>query len=363
MNRPGLAWTLGAAIGLLLAGCFEEIQDPAATEGSSGTATDTGPTTGGPGGTDVEPDGTSTTSIEPDSGSHDGGVDCATDEVCVDLAPDGWDGPVAYFEGPELAELPSCAAPFGGLDVELYDQLVASPAECSECGCETATAVECTSPSVRFFNNSNCFGDFQSEFQLGAVDECVVFPNPVGAYGAESDPVEPVPGTGECLVTGGEGLVPGPSWGMALRACAPPPATVACGDGQVCVPAPGAPFAPSLCIHRPGDVACPSSQYDQRLVRYAGFDDSRGCSDCECGDPEGGSCTAEILFSYTNSCTDDYLHLVNPGSGGCTTLFGDEPNSGMLLVTAVSGAECSASGGQPEGSAVADEPVTFCCTG
>lgn len=359
MSRRRLPWAFGVVVGLFTGACFDP--PPTAIEdGSSGSTT--GASASETGDTPVDPDGM-TTAVDPDSGSADGGVACATSEVCVDLAPDGWDGPVAYFEGAELASLPSCAAPFGGLDVELYDALSAPPAECSSCSCGAASDVECSSPSVRFYNNSNCFGDSQSEFQLGLVDECVVFPNAVGAYGAESDPVAAVEGTGACTPTGADATLPSPVWGTALRACAPPPSMTACGDGQVCAPAPGEPFAPGLCIHRPGDVACPAGQYDQRMVRYAAVDDGRSCAACNCGTPQGGSCTAEILFSYTNTCTDDYLHLVNPGSGGCTTLWGDEPSSGMLLVTGVSGASCSASGGEPQGEVTPAEPVTFCCTG
>jgi hypothetical protein len=365
MIRCGLLWSLGATLGLLATGCFEDTKGPAeATEGSTGRGSaDSGSTGGGPGGTDVDPDGTTTT--DPGSGSFDGAAECASSEVCVDLAPDGWDGPVAYFEGPDLAALPSCAAPFGGLAVELFDELTADPAVCTACSCGGAGGVECSSPTVRFYESSNCFGGFSSDFDLGAADECIVFPNGTGAYGAESDPVTPVAGTGECPAAGGDAMLGEPAWGVQLRACEAPPATVACGDGQVCVPTPGAPFAPGLCVHRPGDVACPAGPYDQRRLRYAGVDDGRGCSDCDCGDPFGGSCTAEILLSYTSTCTDDYLHLINPGSGGCTTLFGETPNSGMLLVDGVDGAECmpTPEGGQAEGEALPSEPVTFCCTG
>lgn len=360
MNMRGLAWSLATVLGLLTGACFEDIEEPAGDTEGTGTE---GGTTAGPGTTTVDTDPPGTTTVDPDSGSDDGAAECASSEACVDLAPPGWDGPVAYFEGDELAMLPSCAAPFGGLDVEVFADLVAEPAQCDACECGAASDVECSPPSIRLYGNSNCGGTPGSEFQLGAVDECTVFPNGVGAYGAESDPVVPIAGTGACAPTGGAATLDAPRWSTQLRACAPPTPTLACGDGKVCAPAPGPPFAAGLCIHRPGDVACPAGDYDQRLLRYTGVDDARGCAACECDSPEGGTCSAEILFSYTNTCTDDYLHLINPGSGGCTTLWGDEPSSGMLLVDAVDGASCTPSGGAAQGEAQPTEPVTFCCTG
>lgn len=360
MLRRGLtsarAWLLGVALGLPAAGCFEDIQDPpVGTEGSTGTSS--GSTTG----TDVDPD--STAAVEPDSGAHDGGVECPPTDVCVDLAPDGWEGPVAYFEGASPSELPSCGAPFGSLALELYDQLTAPPAECGTCGCGDPTNVECSSPAVRFYGDSKCFVMAGAEFQLGGEDECIVFPEAMGVYGAEADPVTPLPGTGGCTPSGDETTLPEVTWGTALRACAPPDPVTACGDGQVCVPVAGEPFAPGLCIYQPGNVPCPSSQYGQRFVRHATVEDGRGCSECQCGEPGGSTCQAEILLSHTNGCTDDYVHIVGPGLGSCVSLSGEAPGSGMLLVLGVSGGDCSPFGGEPQGEAVPAEPVTFCCSG
>ncbi len=356
---------LALAAGVLLVGCFEDVDEPAG-DGTGETTGETGgdPSTGstGPSSTTVEP-GSESGAV--DTGTDDGAESCAAAEVCVDVAPAGWQGPVAYFEGDDLAMLPSCAAPFGGLSTEVFDALQAGSATCEACGCGDAADVQCSSPTVRFYNSSSCaeFGDPPaSEFALGEQDECTVFPMGSGAYGAESDSVTPVPGTGTCASSGGEASLDAPTWGAQLRACAPPELVAACGTDRVCAPRPGAPFAESLCIHRPGDVACPAGDYTERFLRYNSYEDTRGCSACSCGSPSGGACNAELLFSYTSTCEDDYLHLINPGSGGCTTLWGSTPSSGLLLVNEVTGASCVPSGGEAEGEATPQEPVTLCCT-
>ncbi len=352
------------AAGVLLGGCFEDVESP--ESGTSGTEGDTG-TTGASAdlgtGNDDEPDTGS--DDDPDTGSDDGAVECAPTERCLALSPAGWEGPVAYFEGDDLDTLPSCAAPFGGLSIEVHDQISGTAPDCEACSCGAASDVQCSSPTVRFYHSSSCdeFGDDPaSEFMLGPQGDCTVFPNGDGAYGAEADPVTPLEGTGSCVASGGEATIADADWAVELRACAAPEATTVCGDERACVPSPGAPFASELCIYRPGDVACPAGDYAARFLRYGAYEDSRECSECECGAPSGGSCDAGILFSNTNTCVEDYLTLPMPGSGGCTTLWGSTPSSGVLEVYDVAGAACAASGGEGQGEVMPADPVTFCCT-
>ena len=149
----------------------------------------------------------------------------------------------------------------------------------------------------------------------------------------------------------------------ALRACSSAALGASCGEASICAPMPGAPFAETLCIHRPGDVACPAGDYGERFVRYASYADDRGCSACSCSDPQGGDCDASIAFWYDSSCESDYLTMTGLGSGGCTTLWGDAPDSGTLIINEITGSSCEPSGGEAQGAVAPDDAVTFCCTG
>nr|MCH9685221.1 hypothetical protein [Deltaproteobacteria bacterium] len=234
---------------------------------------------------------------------------------------------------------------------------------CSTCECDSATGVECSVPEVRFFNNSSCFGDPQSQFNMNDAGVCTVFTDSEGAYGAESDEVVPVVGTGSCTATGGGATLPNVQWGTQLRACETLPHDAAgCGDGRGCAPPPSAEFGEQLCIYRPGDVECPDGDFSERRVRYLDFEDNRGCTACECGSPTGGSCNVDIEFSYVDECIANYVTMTDPG-GGCLTLFGEPPHSGEMVNTEVTGASCGAFGGEPQGVVAAADPVTVCCNG
>jgi hypothetical protein len=256
---------------------------------------------------------------------------------------------------------PGCAGDFPEAGITAFDDLMADAGSCSDCSCGDPEGIKCLPPEVRFYDDSGC-NYFGSKFDLDDAPDCTVFPNGTGAYGAESDEVLPEPNTGECAASGGELSAPEPSWGLQVSTCGTGELNDSCGDGKVCAPAPGVPFESGLCISKLGDVACPAGDFSLRTVYFQNYDDVRACSSCGCGDPADAQCNAHIEFSYNNSCSEEYLNIDDPGSGGCTTLWGSTPSSGKLIVDSIVGGDCAPSGGDPEGSVTPTEPVTVCCT-
>lgn len=61
----------------------------------------------------------------------------------------------------------------------------------------------------------------------------------------------------------------------------------------MCLPTPAAPFQTGVCVYKAGDNECPTL-FPTKHVYYDKFEDTRGCSDCSCGNPLGGACTATI---------------------------------------------------------------------
>jgi hypothetical protein len=139
-----------------------------------------------------------------------------------------------------------------------------------------------------------------------------------------------------------------------------PRSTPSCGAGTVCVPAVIPPFE-ALCIFKQGDEQCPPSPYSERIVYHTDFDDSRGCSECECGDPNGVCTGINVQLHGNDSCS--MLASQVAGTGNCVQVAPTSTAARTFGSLEAPEADCVgvATQTEPTGTVTPANPVTVCC--
>jgi hypothetical protein len=283
---------------------------------------------------------------------------------CVPSPPPEWSLPVLLWSGPEL-EAPAC--PAGILQYEGHADPI-DPPKCPVCSCEPPTG-ECELPTYLIASTQTCAGDGPGpilyDFSGFDLDPTICnTDNPVPAIlGTRSLTVGPVGMT----ETGCKPVATLPPrsgatrWKTFARACNF--GVSACSiPGVICVPTAEPPPGFSQCIHQSGQHECPSD-YPDRRVFYNEISDSRHCSECTCGVPKGGVCTAPLRMYQDASC----MMVVTGGSYSLTETCCDIPAGTDLLSKKVWTAPiyepgaCEPIGGEPIGSVDLNGPSTFCC--
>jgi hypothetical protein len=325
-------------------------------------------------------------------------VDCADDDCaagfsCADPIPAGWEA-LGYLAlarslpGEERA----CPATFPNTAYLGNDGLVTPPAQCAPCSCGAATNEQCQLPdletvdpqfpgvSVVRISNKACglnptfvgyqdvnanwsgacagaFGYQGGQFCSGSACNTSVSSGPTLVAG------------GSCAPAGGDADVDPATWGFAGKACGGAAEGAGCAGGGSCVAKPGVGFEADVCIARAGDYACPAP-FLARSVYYdpAQTADDRGCTDCSCGAPSGGTCsvTVQVFKDYqVGQCNNQIgVFTSDDTTGGCVNLA-NNPIVGnvKMVVGSQTPGSCSVapSGGQPQGAATEGGATTFCC--
>jgi hypothetical protein len=118
-----------------------------------------------------------------------------------------------------------------------------------------------------------------------------------------------------------------------------------------------------VCIQATGDRTCPDGWPDRHVV-YDGADDSRSCSDCTCGQPEGGTCSGLVSLYKDGACSAlvDAVSVVSDGPT-CVQVQpkGSALGSQSLSMIAYQPGACAPGGGEPTGALTPTGPTTFCC--
>jgi hypothetical protein len=148
-----------------------------------------------------------------------------------------------------------------------------------------------------------------------------------------------------------------PTWAEDLRGCAAPTLlSDGCAVGEVCAPVPVPPFGANLCVANTGDAACPDG-YTVKISGSGGVTDTRGCTECACGDASGVSCTGTLLLNNASGCGGGTTLPIPLTS--CTATSG---NRGVKVQTlSGTGGSCPQSGGALTGSLAPKDLVTVCC--
>ena len=331
MNKPA-AWQLLAA--LLLGGC--------------------------------DPDSPGLSSCETSPGSP-----CPTQETCpgpcVPLPPLGWSLPVLLWAGPRF-EAPEC--PADRASVVHYEGHADpnEPPECPSCSCEPPTAA-CELPSILTVGTQTCGVEDPAPLLYdysGLVPDptiCVtdnpfpaglIYSLAIGPLTMKESDCKPVatqpPRSGDA------------AWRTFARACGSG-ASPCLNPAALCIttasPAPGF----SQCLYQQGEHECPSG-YPDRRVFYDEISDARRCSECSCGAPEGGECSAYVTLYQDATCT--LLAMARTVTSKSLWACGDF-TVGYALRGKTSTAPsyepgwCDPSGGERVGSVELLGPSTFCC--
>ncbi|WP_437744820.1 hypothetical protein WMF39_07265 [Sorangium sp. So ce1504] len=317
-------------------------------------------------------------------GGAGGGDETACAGDCVPPAPLGWFGPALLWFGPR-DQVPACPAAAPNVGYEGFADLAPAPLACASCLCDppdAATAL-CQLPlGWSAHTSTTCSGD------PGSVATPFAAP---GGWDGACTAENAIPAGQDC---GGQPCVksisidapavlvtaactprvdepPPPAlldpWQTRALACVPGAYTECVGDRSTCMPSPDQPGVPPpggflTCIFHEGDVTC-EAPYVDRHVFYGGADDTRGCSECGCGEPEGASCIVMASVYSDGACVEQVAsNLVSSMAPFCgVTPPGVALGSKSAEVVAVDPGGCAPSGGEPFGELLPAEPSTFCC--
>ncbi|MEP7120779.1 MAG: hypothetical protein ABJE95_07715 [Byssovorax sp.] len=326
----------------------------------------------------------------------DGKIDCADPDclagfschnpVTPALISAGWTGHFAVADGAVAALPGNCpGATYPNPIYTGFRTPVAGAAQCSMCQCSAPLGEVCQvnvhiigGTCAQWVGNQACAFPFASNAN-GSCDQSIGFlpagdttcgPVVNGACTMGSSPCNQSASADPAVVVGGScnpttqmPTIPPFSWTNAARACQPATEGKGCASSFACLPNAPAPFG-GICISHMGDIPCPAgSGYNTKKV-YFDIDplDDRTCSDCQCSGINGASCstTTEVYSDLTvNNCSTK-VATIPPG--GCVALSGNPAVLGRKGVnTVINAGTCSASGGTATGSAVGQNPVTFCC--
>jgi hypothetical protein len=285
---------------------------------------------------------------------------------CVPSGPLNWTrDPFLLWIGDNDIEAPECPDRARNQAYEGHADLVA-PDECGPCSCG---APSCELPVGLTAHSTPCPGDgpgnvdtsFDAPADWGG--SCVAPPavpaNLLGSVTIAPLTVSPcVPETGP-IPTAGQAY-----WKKYARACLGE-AMGSCEDSaQVCSPTAEPPppgFVQCIQYLREGDADCPGD-YPVKHVFYEGINDTRNCTPCSCGAPEGSFCTALVSYYNNANCTSLMLTTWIGDVGQChPTMAGSVLQSMSAMLVDNQPGFCQASGGVPYGEATPTNPSTFCC--
>lgn len=335
------------------------------TEGALATSSSS---SGAPGTEESSPTGDNTsgensTSTDGGSASSSSGANC--DGQCVAAATGAWQGPAFIAEVVPGSRLPECPKGTSPSDVQVYSGLDAPGAVCG-CECGDAVGVDCGGTTLEYHGVDATCGSPDANYGIswtGTGGTCIDGPSAGANTYWRAEPVGVIGGTCASFPTTTIGA---PSWGSQTVVCEAVSDIAACGEG-LCMPPASSPFSSAACVWQAGDHVCTVDGFSNKRLLYAGFDDSRGCTACSCGDP-AGECEGRLWLRAAAGCEGSVETIFTDGGCYASDLAVESailPNSaagcGGSCQTVVSAA-CEPQGGEPSGTIVPSEPHTFCCT-
>ena len=271
--------------------------------------------------------------------------------ACVETVP-GWDGPGVAHVASSDTDAPDC--PSGHLETAVAAQ-TGFRADAPVCGCDCAGPedYECE-VELDVYTGASCSPtatDATSIFQTGG---CVDIPPTsldwwrLNYTASGSSPCDPRPSTS----------IPAATFDVAITLC--PGSQADCDAEFVCVQEGASPFDEGLCIWREGEEPCPAdSSYTERAVYYRGVEDDRSCTDCTCAEPEATCIDGEANFYSSSECSGT---PTDTRSDEVVCAVTSDLDTGWATFQADASVTCRAIGGAAQGTAVAIDPITVCCT-
>ncbi len=336
--------------------------------GSGGSTSSTMPTTTvsatgdtGPGGDTTMGAATDGDTTEGDPGTTTGAVECPATHACVQVAPAGWSGPVAFETGDALATLTGCG---GSFPDELLATGVDAAAPVADCDCTCNDGpLDCADVEVATCNPG-------SNSTLGSVASgCYSVPNNQFALSSGGEWTAGSALTGSCQGIANTTIDPVAFTG-GVRACGGPAIADACVGDSECLPRPTAPFSGAVCIFAEGDIECPvGGDFTLRTVYYTDFEDTRACPTCACDTTEEYCDVAgNVSLFEVGACEiGSGVGLLTP-DGMCRPMdFNGTPIStpGSFFTQAptvpVDACDLAEGADVPQGELTQVDPITVCC--
>ncbi|AUX37345.1 MULTISPECIES: hypothetical protein [Sorangium] len=263
------------------------------------------------------------------------------------------DNPVLLWVG-DTADLPMC--PDGRLDYwDGWADVRTAPQYQNECGTCACSPAACVLPDMVKAHEAALCADEGIEVKLAdAADppgHCIKTSPPVPGDAFASVTIGPPTMAPACQASAQ--FTPPPLGGTFARAC-PWTGEYRTGfDGLVCI----APEHDGSC--RPG--------FSARFEFKEKIRDARTCTACECGEPVGGVCVADVLLFSDTSCSDMLISINGIGTEEeiCYGAPADSPLAGARVVFARDEpGTCSpkATVSLVDGTIESGATRTFCCS-
>jgi len=312
----------------------------------------------------------------PSTNGGDGGCEIVCDADCVPLRPGDFSFPLLAWIGRDETSAPPCpdAAPVE--QFVWHGEPIVPPTDCGECTCGpsygfcslpssiVAHAAPCASAEgavatsmdpPEFWDGSCAADDGFSADTCGTGPPCV-----------QSATIGPLVITDEaCSASGASAAsLEAPSWGRFVRLCEGITSTgyAGCSAAELCVPM--AQDGYRQCVQRTGIHDCPAEGYSVRFVLYEDVKDTRVCSACTCGAPEGSGCVSSIALHADAACTSPIVaEEVSADGPTCLDLTTPVQVIGAKSATApaYNSGTCQAQGGELLGAVEFLGPRTLCC--
>jgi len=354
MNKHGFSWLVGAVVlALIASACTYEMPTTEVALDEQGGA-------GGATSSSSGPMGPTEDCLDGIDNDEDGAIDCADPDctdgfTCTEALPDGWTRVLLERgDGEPPAEVP-CA---NGDTPETLFANPAGPPECDACACGPIEGGTCQLPGLMcFVNTSNCSGSGIDLTKEVIAADCTK-PDLAGAATISCQLTKPaaVDQGGTCAPSIADFANKSP-WTGWVRACPLTTAGAGCQDG-VCLPKSSA--SSLTCIRKTGSDTCPAGW--NQLEAYGNAKDDRACGECRC-EPAPECVGGGYEFYDFDSCTPGGAGIVNVVDTACTDGFDlpDLTTWSFKQILPEAAGSCIPSGGEPTGSVVGTDPVTFCC--
>ena len=340
-----------AAIAALTLALASGCEDPSG--GGDDSATDASDSSMPTSSTGMGTDDAATSDDDDGTGSStsEGSGECGSGFRCVDAAPAGWLGPVARHRATGGDAPPDCGGGYPEPGLTLLEGFNApGPAEC-DCSCSINLASACSITVYVDLDTATC-QDFSNFVMMAG--ECTMYDIPLGSvYGTMF-----ASGTASCMPDAPED-VPDVEWDAEVHTCGGATVGDTCGSGDgVCTATAPDGYEPELCVFAQGDNECPTDgAYTERVVLYSAINDTRGCSECECGNAPPISCTGTFEVFADDDCSGSLLSSAAPNTCG-----GQVTDAGSIHVNIDQDPTCSVvAEPEPEGTAEPAGTFTFCC--
>jgi len=328
--------------------------------GTSVTATETQESSSGDPDTS---DDVSTFDSSSDESTDTGDPQCGGENTCGALPPIGWFGPVVYARTDPGEPPPACPVEVDNPGPTVVDGFVdPGPAAC---GCEC----EISAPQT-------CNGTMVTSDQPDCSQECEYY----GYYGYCYGYGGYTQVTGGCVNVEVEGFarfnsyenyyyggggsmceetetenIPPFAWAATITTCRIPETALAC-DAGVCIPPAPDGFESKWCMYQQGDLECPSGQYPNKTVFWSDVEDTRACSNCQCGTAASSCEDAQLMIFGGPDCAGEPIALID-SDNQCTAAIGQSIAGTFDTQDPCPVTQASV----PQGTIMPTGPFTFCC--